>query len=155
MIKAEVRHDRLLELSIEAFERKARREPELWGFRFWYLTDYATLDELGFTIHLVKENQIIGPNSKSSEQFVHGIEVLVARNYRILEMFERFATGRYSIKALVNQLNGEGLKLRGRKLYSNVVHQILEAVAGRSSREQNAEGEARFRVYGFNPLRSL
>ena len=45
------------------------------------LTDYATLDELGVTIHLVKENQIIGPDSKSSEQFVHGIKVLVARNY--------------------------------------------------------------------------
>jgi DNA invertase Pin-like site-specific DNA recombinase len=45
------------------------------------LTDYATLDELGVTIHLVKENQIIGPDSRSSEQFVHGIKVLVARNY--------------------------------------------------------------------------
>src|SRR5450631_2071986 len=28
------------------------------------LTDYATLDELGVTIHLVKENQTIGPDSK-------------------------------------------------------------------------------------------
>lgn len=45
------------------------------------LTDYATLDELGVTIHVVKENQIILPDSKSSEQFVHGIKVLVARNY--------------------------------------------------------------------------
>src|SRR5580698_10537105 len=49
----------------------------------WYrnIPDYATIDELGVTIHLVKENQIIGPDSKSSEQFVHGIKVLVARNY--------------------------------------------------------------------------
>jgi site-specific DNA recombinase len=138
------------------------------------LTDYATLDELGVTIHLVKENQIIGPDSKSSEQFVHGIKVLVARNYSqnlgeetikgmtekaragiypscapvgyrnadgpggkrvivsdpnaapmITVLFERFATGRYSLKALVKELNGEGLKLRGRKLYSSGVHQIL------------------------------
>ena len=138
------------------------------------LTDYATLDELGVTIHLVKENQIIGPNSKSSEQFVHGIKVLVARNYSqnlaeetikgmtekaragiypscapvgyrnadgpsgkrvivsdpdaapmITELFERFATGRYSVKSLVNEINAEGLKLRGRKLYSSFVHQIL------------------------------
>src|ERR1700680_3405684 len=114
------------------------------------LTDYATLDELGVSIHLVKENQIIGPDSKSSEQFVHGIKVLVARNYSqnlgeetskgmtekaragiypscapvgyrnaegpggkrviipdpdaspvITELFDRFATGQYSIKALV------------------------------------------------------
>ena len=33
---------------------------------------------------------------------------------------------RYSIKAFENQLNGEGLKLRGRKLDSSVVHQMLE-----------------------------
>src|SRR6202040_989117 len=35
------------------------------------------------------------------------------------------ATGRYSIRGLVKELNGEGLKLRGRKLCSSVVHQIL------------------------------
>lgn len=138
------------------------------------LPDYATLDELRVTIHLVKENQIIGPDSKSSEQFVHGIKVLVARNYSlnlgeetvkgmtekaragiypscapvgyrnaagpngkrvivldpdaapmITELFGRFATGQYSLKLLVKELNGEGLTLKGRKLYSSVVHQIL------------------------------
>src|SRR5260370_2515093 len=31
------------------------------------LKDYVTLDELGVTIHLVKENKVVGPNSKSSE----------------------------------------------------------------------------------------
>jgi DNA invertase Pin-like site-specific DNA recombinase len=138
------------------------------------LTDYATVDELGVTIHLVKENQIIGPDSKSSEQFVHGIKVLVARNYSqnlgeetvkgmtekaragiypscapvgyrnavgpsgkriivpdpdaapmITELFDRFATGRYSLRALVKELNGEGGKLRGHKLCSSGIHQIL------------------------------
>jgi hypothetical protein len=43
----------------------------------------------------------------------------------ITELFGRFASGRYSLKALVKEANGEGLKLRGRKLYSSVVHQIL------------------------------
>ena len=43
----------------------------------------------------------------------------------ITELFGRFATGRYSLKVLVKEVNGEGLKLRGRKLYSSVVHQIL------------------------------
>ncbi len=43
----------------------------------------------------------------------------------ITELFERFATGRYSLKALVKAANVEGLKLRGRRLYSSVVHQIL------------------------------
>jgi len=30
---------------------------------------------------LVKEGEVLSPNSKSSQQFVHGIEVLMARNY--------------------------------------------------------------------------
>ncbi len=138
------------------------------------LTDYATLDELGVSIHLVKENQIIGPDSKSSEQFVHGIKVLVARNYSqnlgeetskgmtekaragiypscapvgyrnadgpggkrvlisdpdaapmITELFERFATGEYSVKRLAAQFRGEGRTLRGRILNGSLAHQIL------------------------------
>src|SRR5215469_15529187 len=40
-------------------------------------------DELGVEIHLVKENEIISRDSRSSEQFVHGIKVLVARNYSL------------------------------------------------------------------------
>ena len=35
----------------------------------------ATLDELGVTIHFVKENETISPDSRSSEQFTHGIKV--------------------------------------------------------------------------------
>ena len=43
--------------------------------------DYATVDELGVTIHFVKDGTILSPDSKSSEQFIHGIKVLMARNY--------------------------------------------------------------------------
>jgi site-specific DNA recombinase len=45
------------------------------------IKDYATVDELGLTIHFVKENVIISPESRSAEQFMHGIKVLMARNY--------------------------------------------------------------------------
>ncbi|MBM3739604.1 MAG: recombinase family protein, partial [Acidobacteria bacterium] len=138
------------------------------------LKDWTTLDDLGITIHLVKEGRVIGPDSRSSDQLMHGINVLMARNYIlnlgeearkgmlekaragtypsfapvgylnadgpggkrgivsdpeaapvITELFERFATGQYSLKALVRESNAEGVKLRGRKLYSSVVHQIL------------------------------
>lgn len=138
------------------------------------IKDYATVDELEVEVHLVKENEVISRESRSSEQFVHGIKVLMARNYSlnlaeetvkgmiekarsgmypsfapvgyrnvdgahgkriivpdpevdsvITELFRQFATGRYSLKALVNELNSEGLKLRGRKLCRSVVHQIL------------------------------
>jgi len=47
------------------------------------IKDYATVDELGLVIHLVKENEIISRDSRSSEQFVHGIKVLMARNYSL------------------------------------------------------------------------
>ena len=79
------------------------------------LTDYATLDELGVTIHLVKENQIIGPDSKSSEQFVHGIKVLMARNYSqnlgeetIKGMTEKARAGIYPSCAPVGYRNADG-----------------------------------------------
>ena len=47
------------------------------------LKDYATLDvkDWNLEIHLVKESEVLSPESKSSQQFVHGIKVLVARNY--------------------------------------------------------------------------
>lgn len=138
------------------------------------LKDWTTLDDLGTTIHLVKEGRIIGPDSRSSDQLVHGINVLMARNYIlnlgeetrkgmlekarsgvypsfapvgyrnaqdsggkrlivpdpdtasvVAELFERFATGGYSLEALVAQLRVEGVTLRGRKLHKSVVHQIL------------------------------
>lgn len=45
------------------------------------LKDASTLEDLGVNMHFVKENVIIGPESRSAEQFVFGIKVLVARQY--------------------------------------------------------------------------
>jgi hypothetical protein len=41
----------------------------------------VTIDELGVDIHLVKENVVLSPNSRSTEKFMHGIKVLMAKNY--------------------------------------------------------------------------
>ena len=45
--------------------------------------DYVELDfeSLGVTIHLVKENEILSRDSRSHEKFVHGIKMLMAKNY--------------------------------------------------------------------------
>jgi site-specific DNA recombinase len=43
--------------------------------------DYVTLDDLDLEIHLIKENQVLSKDSRSSEKFVHGIKVLMAKNY--------------------------------------------------------------------------
>lgn len=45
------------------------------------LKDWVTVDELGVEIHFVKENVVLSGESRSSEKFMHGIKVLVAKNY--------------------------------------------------------------------------
>lgn len=45
------------------------------------LRDYVTIDELDLEVHLVKEAQILSRDSRSSEKFIHGIKVLMAKNY--------------------------------------------------------------------------
>ena len=45
------------------------------------LRDWVTLDELDLEIHLVKENVVLSPESRSHEKFMHGIKVLMAKNY--------------------------------------------------------------------------
>jgi DNA invertase Pin-like site-specific DNA recombinase len=45
------------------------------------LRDWVTIDELDAEIHLVKENVVLSPESRSHEKFMHGIKVLMAKNY--------------------------------------------------------------------------
>lgn len=45
------------------------------------IRDWVTLDELNLEIHLVKENLVLSRESRSSEKFMHGIKVLMAKNY--------------------------------------------------------------------------
>ncbi|MBI3073643.1 MAG: recombinase family protein [Deltaproteobacteria bacterium] len=45
------------------------------------LKDWVTLDELGVEIHFVKEGQMISEGSRSSDKLLHGIKVLMAKNY--------------------------------------------------------------------------
>lgn len=43
--------------------------------------DYVILEEYDLCLHLVKENQILSKDSRSHEKFVHGVKVLMAKNY--------------------------------------------------------------------------
>ncbi|MFQ5479256.1 MAG: recombinase family protein [Candidatus Binatia bacterium] len=45
------------------------------------LKDWVTIDELDVEIHLVKEGAVLSRDSRSSEKFMHGIKVLMAKNY--------------------------------------------------------------------------
>ena len=44
--------------------------------------DYVLLDDLeGLEIHLIKEGTVLSENSRSHDKFIHGIKVLMAKNY--------------------------------------------------------------------------
>jgi site-specific DNA recombinase len=45
------------------------------------LKDWATVDELEVEIHFPKEGVVLSRESRSSEKFMHGIKVLMAKNY--------------------------------------------------------------------------
>src|SRR6266567_1012397 len=59
------------------------------------LKDWVTLDDLDLEIHLVKENVILTHDSRSSEKFMHGIRVLMAKNYidNLSDLDARLASG--------------------------------------------------------------
>ena len=45
------------------------------------IRDWVTIDDLGVTVHLVKEGQTVSQASRSTDKFMHGIKVLMAKNY--------------------------------------------------------------------------
>lgn len=59
------------------------------------LKDYILLDEIeGLKIHFVKEGTILSENSRSQDKFMHGIRVLMAKNY-IDNLSEEIKKGLY------------------------------------------------------------
>ncbi len=45
------------------------------------LRDAVTVEDLDIEVHLVKENQILSKDSKSQAKLIHGIHLVMARNY--------------------------------------------------------------------------
>ncbi len=45
------------------------------------IKDWAIIDDLGIEVHFVKENFILSDECRSSEKFMHGIKVLMAKSY--------------------------------------------------------------------------
>jgi site-specific DNA recombinase len=135
--------------------------------------DYVTIDELDVTLIFVKEGSVLNKSSRSHEKFIHGIKVLMAKNYIdnlseetrkgmqekaeegefpayaplgylhdtakktietdperapiIRQMFEHYATGKYSIRRLEVQAARQGLTTRkGHRVARSSVAQILK-----------------------------
>lgn len=83
--------------------------------------DYVTLDDLiheGLAIHLVKEGEVLSKDSRSHQKFIHGIKVLMAKNYidNLSEevkkgMAEKAARGDYPSTAPIGYRNNRETKL--------------------------------------------
>jgi site-specific DNA recombinase len=79
--------------------------------------DYVTIDDLDLEIHLVKESEILGRDSRSHQKFIHGIKVLMAKNYidNLSEetrkgMSEKVAGGGFPHRAPMGYLNDSTTK---------------------------------------------
>jgi len=77
--------------------------------------DWVTVEDLELEVHLVKEGSVISKDSRSSEKFMHGIRVLMARNFLdnlreevIKGMNQKAAEGLWPTKAPVGYLNVPG-----------------------------------------------
>ena len=140
------------------------------------ITDWVTLDELHLDIHLVKEGTVLSEGSRSSEKFIHGIKVLMAKNYidnlseetrkgmfekvqqgiwpgpaplgyrnvrradgknvvevdvekapLVVQLFQNYATGDYSLAELAKWADKAGLKSKkGNKLQKGSIHFMLK-----------------------------
>ena len=76
--------------------------------------DYVTLDDYDLEVHLIKEGTVLSKNSKSHDKFIHGIKVLMAKNYidNLSEevkkgLREKVAQGYYPQKAPFGYINIE------------------------------------------------
>ena len=138
------------------------------------IRDWVTIDGLDVTVHFVKEGQVVSKTSRSSDKFMHGIKVLMAKNYvdnlseevkkgmrekaeqghwpsvapigyvnnlstrriepdslrgpLVAEVFRLYASGDYSLKAIVAKAKAIGLThARGnRPLHKSEIHRTLQ-----------------------------
>lgn len=134
--------------------------------------DFVLLEELDLEVHLVKENEVISKDSRSHAKFVHGIKVLLAKNYidnlseevkkgmtekadqgefpgkapfgyfndklaktinidpklspLISLLFERYASGEYSLSSLKTKIFSEGWRTAtGARIAKSTIEKIL------------------------------
>ena len=81
------------------------------------LKDHVRVDDLDVPVHLVKEGEVISRDSKSHQKFVHGIKLLVSKNYSdnlseeagkgMAEKAKQGASGRPRLRSATSTLRWE------------------------------------------------
>jgi len=137
------------------------------------LKDYVSLDQFDIEMHFVKEGAVLSKDSHSSEKFMHGIRLLMARNYLdnlseevrkgmtekaeqgnwpsvapvgylndrqthlikidpdraplIRQIFEKYASGEFSLQAICNWAKAENFRhpRSGKPINKAGIHRIL------------------------------
>lgn len=108
------------------------------------LKDWVIIDELDLEIHLVKEGVILSDDARSTDKFMHGIRVLMAKNYidNLSEeaakgMREKAAQGHWPSRAPIGYLNvtrEDGKRVLAVDPTSGpLVHQMFELAANGQS----------------------
>jgi site-specific DNA recombinase len=138
------------------------------------IKDWITVDDLDLVVHIVKENAVVSKESRSSDKFMHGIKVLMAKNYvdnlseevrkglrekaeqghwpsvapagyvnnvvthrievdpvrgpLVSRLFELYATGDYSLKAITRKAYEIGLRhpRADRRMTKSEIHRMLQ-----------------------------
>ncbi len=98
------------------------------------IRDWVTLDDLKIEIHFAKEGCTISQDSHSSEKFMHGIKVLMAKNYidNLSEevkkgQAEKAAQGEWPSKAPVGYINNkETHQIEPDKVKAPLVKKLFE-----------------------------
>ena len=117
------------------------------------------MDELDVEMHFPKEGVVLSRESRSSEKFMHGIKVLMAKNYIdnlseearkgmqekaapvISKLFELYATGQYSVREATMKVREWGLVTaraarrfrRARSMRSYAIGSIADSSNGTAS----------------------
>lgn len=103
--------------------------------------DMVKVDELGVELHFVKENIVVGPNSRSNDKFIHSIKVCLAKHFsdNLREevkkgMTEKARQGIFPSMAPIGYLNttsGHRKVITPDPQMAPLVRQVFEAYAGK------------------------
>ncbi len=111
--------------------------------------DYLLLEDLGVELHLVKENEVISKDSRSHAKLIHGIKVVLAKNFidNLSEevkkgMREKAEQGEWPGKAPIGYVNNKATHL--------VTPDDIKAQAVRVAFESYATGK-----YSLSKMREL